>query len=69
MAKGKFRRFWLKLALPLIKRMARTVLTKRKKAIVAKLNAKVNLPRMTEADEKKLLDALYDVILTVLDGL
>jgi hypothetical protein len=67
--KRKFGRVLLKLALPLVKRLARGVLDRHKADIIRKLNHKVNLPKLSEQEERQLLEALYDVILTVLDRL
>lgn len=53
----------------LLKRFGKRVLKQRKRQIVALINDKIDLPKMDEEQEQKLLDAIYDAILDVLENL
>ena len=45
------------------------VVKKEKKKIVALLNAKVDLPKLNEAQEKQILDSLYDAMVATLSAI
>ena len=44
-------------------------LTDNKDEVVAKLNKELDIPILSESQEKKLLDAIYDSTLTVVKGI
>ena len=44
-------------------------LTNNKDEVVAKLNKEIDLPILSEKQEKDLLDAIYDTTLTVVKGI
>ena len=44
-------------------------LTDNKDEVVKKLNHELDIPVLTESQEKKLLDAIYDTTLTVVKGI
>ena len=44
-------------------------LTDNKDEVIKKLNHELDIPVLTESQEKKLLDAIYDTTLTVVKGI
>ena len=44
-------------------------LTDNKDEVVKKMNKELDIPVLTESQEKKLLDAIYDTTLTVVKGI
>jgi lauroyl/myristoyl acyltransferase len=62
----KLRAKWI---IRILKRLGKNVLRARKKKIIALINDKVDLPKMNEAQEEKLLEAVYDAILDVMENL
>ena len=44
-------------------------LTNNKDEVVSKLNKEIDLPILSEKQEKELLDAIYDTTLTVVKGI
>lgn len=45
------------------------VVKKEKDKIVALLNAKIDLPKLTEAQEKQIMDSLYDAMVASLSAI
>ena len=55
-------KFLLNLAKPIIKKQAPKLVDENREVLVGIINAKVDLPKLTEEEESKLFEQIYDAL-------